>query len=172
MLKPMDKAIHGMVSESPGRNIRDGRRSLDKKQSQRPSLQWNRRRQYASPKSCLRRGPTLAGLQPPHGDKDRLATGEALLALTRNGQRKVAPITGFPRTGREGERVAEGSVRAMKQGKASGATVPCFHEAWGGRRHGVMAQRAHDTPQDQGRVLQRKRYRAATAAPQRPWGRW
>ena len=53
---------------------------------------------------------------------------EALLALTRNGQRKVAPITGFPRKGSEGERVAEGSVRAMKQGNACGAKGPyCVH---------------------------------------------
>jgi hypothetical protein len=120
----MDKALHGMVSESPGRHLREGSRSLDKQYSQRPSLQGNRRRQYVAPQCGLRRGHPLAGLQPPHGDKDRLATGAALLALPSKGPRQVAPLTGVPRTGSAGERVAEGAIRAMQQGNAWGAKGP------------------------------------------------
>jgi RNA-directed DNA polymerase len=36
----------------------------------------------------------------------------------------------------------------------------------------VIAHRAQDTPQDQVRVLQRKLYRAAKAAPKRTFGLW
>jgi hypothetical protein len=53
------------------------------------------------------------------------ATGEALLAPTRNRRSKVGPITGKPGKGAEGERVADGSTVAMKPGNAGGAKGPC-----------------------------------------------
>ena len=36
-LKPIDKTIHGMVSESPGRNASEPRSGLEKNESRRPS---------------------------------------------------------------------------------------------------------------------------------------
>jgi len=53
------------------------------------------------------------------------ATGEALLAPARNRRSKVGPITGEPGKWIEGERVADGSVVAMKSGNADGAKGPC-----------------------------------------------
>ena len=38
MLKPTDRAILGMVSESPGRSASESGGSLDKNKTQRPSL--------------------------------------------------------------------------------------------------------------------------------------
>ena len=49
------------------------------------------------------------------------ATGEALLALAGNRQRKVSPITGDTGKGAEGERVAEGRTVARKWGNARGS---------------------------------------------------
>ena len=53
------------------------------------------------------------------------ATGEALLALARNRQRKVGPITGDTGKGAEGERVAEGRVVTRKRGNARRVKAPC-----------------------------------------------
>ena len=52
-------------------------------------------------------------------------TGEALLAPARNRWSKVDPITGDTGKRAEGERVADGSVLAMKPGNAGGAKGPC-----------------------------------------------
>src|SRR5215471_14834337 len=40
-MKPTDKAILGMVSESPGRNVSEPRSGLDKKIIRRPSPLWS-----------------------------------------------------------------------------------------------------------------------------------
>jgi hypothetical protein len=40
-MKPTDKAILGMVSESPGRNVSELRSGLDKKIIRRPSPLWS-----------------------------------------------------------------------------------------------------------------------------------
>jgi hypothetical protein len=53
------------------------------------------------------------------------ATGEALLAPARNRRSKVGPITGEPGKWTEGERVADGSVVAVRPGNAGGAKGPC-----------------------------------------------
>jgi hypothetical protein len=57
--------------------------------------------------------------------RKRRATGEALLALDGNIVQKVGPITGSTGKWVEGERVADGSVVAMKAGNAAGAKGPC-----------------------------------------------
>jgi RNA-directed DNA polymerase len=58
----------------------------------------------------------------------------------------------------------------MKEGNASGAKGPYFRDASSGRKHCVTAVKAQPTPHETVRVLQRKLYRAAKAAPRRTFG--
>jgi hypothetical protein len=53
------------------------------------------------------------------------ATGEALLVPERNHRSKVDRITGTTGKTIEGERVADGSVVAMKRSNVRGAKGPC-----------------------------------------------
>jgi hypothetical protein len=52
------------------------------------------------------------------------ATGEALLVPERNHRSRVDRITGSTGKSIDGERVADGSVRAMKQSNVCGAKGP------------------------------------------------
>src|SRR6202171_2401728 len=53
------------------------------------------------------------------------ATGEALLVPARNRRSRVGRITGEPGKSAEDERVAAGSVVAMKRSNVRGAKGPC-----------------------------------------------
>jgi hypothetical protein len=74
---------------------------------------------------------TDAAVPPWRGGSDstvtwtRHVTGEALLVPVRNHRSKVDRITGSTEKSIEGERVAVGSVVAMKWGNAHGARGPC-----------------------------------------------
>lgn len=57
--------------------------------------------------------------------RTRKATGEALLAPSRNRRSKVDHITGVTGKLVEGERVAEGLVVPQKPGNAGGGKRPC-----------------------------------------------
>src|SRR5882724_1819543 len=65
-----------------------------------------------------------AGWKRQHGDKDK-ATGEALLVPARNRRSRVGRITGETGKSAEDERVAAGSVVAMKRSNVCGAKGPC-----------------------------------------------
>ena len=61
-------------------------------------------------------------------------TGEALLVPSRNRWSKVGRITGDPGKSTDDERVAEGSVVAMKWSNVRGAKGPCCQSMF--RQHG------------------------------------
>src|SRR5437899_7283926 len=77
------------------------------------------------------RNLTDAASPPRRGGSDSTvtrtcrATGEALLVPTRNRWSKVGRITGDPGKSAEDERVADGSVLAMKRSNVRGAKGPC-----------------------------------------------
>ena len=124
-LKPIDKAILGMVSESPGRNESEPTGGLESTEPRRPSPQ------LSGEGSMDRRRLTDAARQLRRGGRDstvtrtRRATGETLLVPSRNRRSKVDRITGDTGKSVEGERVADGSAVAMKRGNARGAKGPC-----------------------------------------------
>src|SRR5262245_5310182 len=77
------------------------------------------------------RNLTDAASPPRRGGSDSTvtrtcqATGEALLVPARNRRSKVGRITGDTGKSAEGERVAAGSVVAMKRSNVRGAKGPC-----------------------------------------------
>jgi hypothetical protein len=124
-LKPIDEAIVRMVSESPGRNERERRGSLESAELRRPSGcragEGSRaRRSLADAAVSLRRGGSDGTVT-----RTRRATGEALLVPPRNRRSKVGRITGAPGKSADDERVAEGPAVATKRGNARGAKGPC-----------------------------------------------
>src|ERR1700731_5172587 len=77
------------------------------------------------------RNLTDTAISPQRGGSDSTvartcrATGEALLAPARNRRSRVDRITGATGKSIEGERVAVGSVVAMKRSNVRGAKGPC-----------------------------------------------
>ncbi len=95
-LKPVDKAIRRMVSESPGRNGSERGGSLESTEPRRPSVYRARegsmgRRSLADAAWPLRRGGSDSTVT-----RTRRATGEALLVPPRNRRKGVRPITSAP----------------------------------------------------------------------------
>jgi hypothetical protein len=93
-MKLTDKAIFGMVSESPGRNASEPIGSLVRIEvPEAEPVVWGRRQHEMSHADwrgmSLRRG----GRDSTVTRADR-ATGEAVLAPVRNGRSKVGSITG------------------------------------------------------------------------------
>ena len=111
--------------ESPGRNESERASGLENEWIRGPSLQ---------PKgegSMGCRNLTDAASRSRRGGSDSTvartcrATGEALLVPERNHRSKVDCITGTTGKTIEGERVADGSVVAMKRSNVRGAKGPC-----------------------------------------------
>ncbi len=124
-LKPIDKAIKRMVSESPGRNESERTGSLENDDIRRPSACWAREggrvhRSLASAVGFLRRGGSDGTVT-----RARRATGETLLVPPRNRRKRVGPITSAPGKWADGERVADGPEVAMRRGNARGAKGSC-----------------------------------------------
>ena len=123
-MKPTDKAILGMVSESPGRNASEPRSGLDKiSPKAEPPMVGRRRHGMAQTDRC--------GMSLRRGSRDSTvartcrATGETVLAPSRNRGSKVARITGEIGKAIEGETVAARPAVAQKRGNARGAKGPC-----------------------------------------------
>ena len=124
VLKPTDKAISGMVSESPGRSASESGGSLDKNKIQRPSLLVKgedsiRRKALTWTSSYFGGVIATAWWQ---GQIEQLE--KALLAPGRNALRKISPITSITGKWRGSERVTERCVRAGKRSNARGAKAP------------------------------------------------
>ena len=124
-MKPTDKAILGMVSESPGRNVSEPRGGLDKIKHPKAEPPMVGRRQHDMAQTdrggvSLRRGCRHSTVA-----RTCRATGETVLVPSRNRWSKVGRITG--RTGKagEGETVAARPVVARRPGNAGGAKGPC-----------------------------------------------
>src|SRR5229473_5045407 len=110
---------------------------------------------------------TSAGWKRQHGDKDMLATGEALLVPARNRRSKVGRITGETGKSAEDERVAAGSVVATKRSNARGAKGPCHLQSLQHREGKDEMTKASIDLQD----LRRRIYVKAKAEPSwRFWG--
>src|SRR5215469_3406825 len=123
-MKPTDKAILGMVSESPGRNVSEPRGGLDKiNPKAEPSMVGRRLHGMAQ---ADRRGMSLRrGGRGSTVTRACRATGEAVLAPLGNRWSKVARITGETGKTSKGETVAARPVVAQKRGNARGAKGPC-----------------------------------------------
>ena len=87
----------------------------------------------------LTRIHTPAGVQRWHGSKGVSATGEAFLVPARNGWSQVDRITGSTGKSVEDEKVAEGSVVAVKRSNARGAKGPYYPQRLG--QHGEAGTR-------------------------------
>ncbi len=123
-LKPIDKAILGIVSESPGRNASEptGGPVTTIPEAEPSSVG---RRQHGTTKSdrCvvrLRRGSRGSTVT-----RTCRATGEAVLVPPRNRRSKVGRITGDPGKSAEDETVAAGPVVATKRSNSRAAKGPC-----------------------------------------------
>lgn len=123
-VKLIDKAIFWMVSESPGRNESKPTGGPDKYTSEAESSVPGRRQNEPSKSdrcdSSLRRGGRDSTVT-----RTRQATGETVLAPSRNRRSKVGRITAQSGKSVEGETVEAGPVVAMKRGNARGARGPC-----------------------------------------------
>ena len=124
-VKPIDKAILGIVSESPGRNASEPIGGPVNKRTPEAEPSRVGRRQHDKTKSdrcvvSLRRGSRGSTVT-----RTCRATGEAVLVPPRNRRSKVGRITGDPGKSVEDETVAAGSVVAMKRRNFRGAKGPC-----------------------------------------------
>ena len=125
LMKPIDEPIHGMGSESPGRNESEPRSGLVRKQDPEaePSAFGRRQHGWSHSDRCdrtLRRGGRDSTVT-----RTRRATGEAVLVPARNRWSQVGRITGDTGKSAEDETVAAGPVVATKRGNARGAKGPC-----------------------------------------------
>jgi len=124
-VKPIDKAILGIVSESPGRNASEPIGGPVKNKTPEVEPTTVGRRQHGMTKSdrcvvSLRRGSRGSTVT-----RTCRATGEAVLVPPRNRRSKVGHITGTPGKLAEDETVAAGSVVVMKRGNSRGTKGPC-----------------------------------------------
>ena len=124
-MKPIDKAILGMVSESPGRNASEPTGGPVKNKPRRPSyllpgegsMGWRNLAEALIHSGRGGRGGTVT--------RKCRATGETVLVPSRNRWSKVGRITGNTGKSIEDETVAAGFVVAMKRSNARGAKGPC-----------------------------------------------
>jgi len=124
-VKLIDKAIFGMVSESPGRNESEPTGGPDKKVASEAESPGPGRRQHGLSKSDRCGSSVRRGGRDSTVTRTRQATGETVLAPSRNRWNKVGRITANRGKSAEGETVAAGSVVAVKRGNARGAKGPC-----------------------------------------------
>ena len=120
-MKPTDKAILGMVSESPGRNVSEPTGGLEKKLAPEAEPSLTGRRQHGVTRAD-RCGTTLRrGGRDGTATRACRATGETVLAPARNRWSRVGRITGDTGKSADGETVAVRLVVAQKRGNARGA---------------------------------------------------
>jgi hypothetical protein len=124
-VKLIDKAIFGMVSESPGRNASEPTGSLDRKQSSEAEPVRVGRRQHDVSQSDRDGASLRRGGRGSTVTRTRRATGEAVLVPPRNQRSKVGRITGDPGKSTDDETVAAGPVVAVKRSNSRGAKGPC-----------------------------------------------
>jgi hypothetical protein len=123
-MKLTDKAIFGMVSESPGHNASEPTGSLDTNSPEAEPFP-SRRRQHG----LLQ--PGRGGRSFRRGGRGSTvtracqATGEAVLVPLRNRRREVSRITALSGKSAEDETVAAGFVVAVKRSNVRGAKGPC-----------------------------------------------
>src|ERR1035437_6428867 len=87
----------------------------------RAELATVERRQHGVPKSDRRGISISAGWKRQHGDKDMPSNWRSPPRPARNHRSKVDRITGATGKSIDGERVADGSVLAMKRSNVRGA---------------------------------------------------
>src|SRR6266446_6780965 len=132
-MKPTDKAILGMVSKSPGRNVSEPRGGLDKIKHPKAEPALVGRRQHDMAQT------DRSGMSLRRGGRDSTvtracrATGETVLVPPRNRWSKVHRITGETGKAVEDETAAAaGPVVAEKRSNARGAKGPrctgCLHQ--------------------------------------------
>ena len=124
-LKPIDKAILGIVSESPGRNVSEPVGGPVNKLLPKAEPSPVGRRLHDTSKSDRYGASLRRGGRGSTVTRTCRATGEAVHVPPRNRRSKVRRITGDPGKSMEDETVAAGSVVVMKRGNSRGAKGPC-----------------------------------------------
>lgn len=124
-MEPIDTPIEKEGSELPGRNESERRGGPESVKPWKPSLQPKgegkmNRRKLDDTFDSFRRGDSDSMVA-----RTNQATGEALLVPVRNHWSKVDTITVNSGKWIEGERVADGFVRAMNRSNVRGAKEPC-----------------------------------------------
>ena len=122
-MESIDKAIHGMVSESSGRNESERTGDLENPKTQRPSPRLGGQGSMDRGRLTDAAGHSGGALATARGqgrvkqlEKPSSSRGEICGAGNR--------ITGITGKSVDGERVAEGPVVATKRGNARGAKRP------------------------------------------------
>ena len=124
-VKPIDKAIHGIVSESPGRNASEPTGGLVNKVAPEAEPSTDGRRQHGTSKPDRGDGSLRRGGRGSTATRTYQATGETVFVPQRNRWSKVGRITGETGKASEDETVAAGFVVAEKRGNARRAKEPC-----------------------------------------------
>src|SRR4051794_9005876 len=123
--KPLDNPTCGVGASCSGRN------ESEREVAPKVSSSGGRARNREGEGSMAHRNPVdtvgCSGGVVSDGTTTRThrATGETLLVPTRKGGSWVGRITGSTGKSADDERVAEGSVVALRRGNARGAKGPC-----------------------------------------------
>jgi len=124
-MKPTDKAIVRMVSESPGRNVSEPVGGLENALAPEAEPAFAGRRQHESSQADRSDETFRRGVRDSTVTRAGQATGEAVLVPPRNRWSRVGHITGATGKVADGETVAEGFVVAENRSNVRGAKEPC-----------------------------------------------
>jgi len=124
-MKPTDKAIVRMVSESLGRNVSEPVGGLENTLAPEAEPALAGRRQHESSQADGSDETFRRGIRDSTVTRAGQATGEAVLVPPRNRWSRVGPITGETGKVADGETVADGLVGAEKRSNVRGAKEPC-----------------------------------------------
>ena len=122
-LKPIDKAIERVVSESPGCNVSERKGSLERVNPEAEPFPLRRRQQEPPSSGCG--GIPPAGCERRHGDKDAQSNWGSPPAPAGKRRSKVHRTTGRHREAAKARGVEDGPETARKRGNARGAKGPC-----------------------------------------------
>ena len=114
-MKPTDKAIVRMVSESPGRNVSEPVGGLENALAPEAEPAFAGRRQHESSQADRSDETFRRGVRDSTVTRAGQATGEAVLVPPRNRWSRVGHITGATGKVADGETVAEGFVVCAEQ---------------------------------------------------------
>jgi len=124
-MKPTDKAIVRMVSESPGRNVSEPVGGLENALAPEAEPAFAGRRQHESSQADRSDETFRRGVRDSTVTRAGQATGEAVLVPPRNRWSRVGHITGATGKVADGETVAEGFVVCADRSNVRGAKEPC-----------------------------------------------
>ena len=159
--KPIDKAILGMVSESPGRNASEPTGGLDTNNPKAEPFRSGRR-QHGISQTDRRGMPLRRGGRDSTVARTCRATGETVLVPSSNRWSSVGRITGNTGKSADGETVAVRPVVVTKRGNSRGAKGPwCTARLSQHGRQGCNDKGTHLTARPEAKTLRHGEGRSA-----------